>query len=142
MGHCAMCRWYWAQALPSHTLWIEPATALTVTEGQEHVKSWTVEKLSRNLRGTASVQFCDQCGTNINVRFADPGAKFTLMWPFNFKFDEWGDSKIPRHGSSDLFVPRFHAHYENRFMDVEDSLPKLADIWLDGMDVMDNAGNR
>eukprot|EP00420_Gonyaulax_spinifera_P016918 CAMPEP_0197913310 /NCGR_PEP_ID=MMETSP1439-20131203/76451_1 /TAXON_ID=66791 /ORGANISM="Gonyaulax spinifera, Strain CCMP409" /LENGTH=589 /DNA_ID=CAMNT_0043535163 /DNA_START=82 /DNA_END=1851 /DNA_ORIENTATION=- len=138
--HCSMCRWYLAQANPSHTLWIEPATALTVTEGHEHLKQWTVERLSRNLRGQATVYFCGSCGTNINVRFSDPGAKMTLMWPWNFKFEEWGGTP-PRHGYAEIFCPRFHAHYENRSVDAEDSLPKLADIWLEGMAVTNNTGD-
>jgi len=138
--HCAMCRWYWAQANPSQTLWIEPRNAVTITSGAEYVKHWTVEELARNLRGTADVYFCSHCGTNINVKFADPGAEFTLMWPYNFDFPEFG-SKPERHGYSEVLKPRFHAHYENRSIDAEDSLPKLADVWLSGMALMNNTGD-
>lgn len=147
--HCHMCRQYWSQATPTETLWISPATAVTVTAGEEHVKCWTVEKLTRNLRGQATVYFCANCGTNTNVRFSDPNANFTLMWPNNFKYEEWGDlsgkgdnaGAKARHGFSDVLRPRFHAHYENRSVDVEDSLPKLADVFFEGMDLMNNKGD-
>merc|ERR1712086_1001056 len=142
--HCHMCRKYWSQMCPTHTLWVQPATAVSVTSGSEHVKSWTVEKLSRNLRGQANVNFCGSCGTPINVEFSDPNATFTLMWPKNFSLDEWGDTTgkgdKSRHGFVDMFKPRFHAHYENRSYDFEDSLPKLADIWLEGLPTMNNKG--
>jgi hypothetical protein len=147
--HCHMCRKYWSQATPTETLWIQPSTAVTVTAGQEHYASWTVEKLTRNLRGQATCHFCRNCGTNLNVTFSDPNASFTLMWPNNFKYDEWGDlsgkganaGTKARHGYAKMFCPRFHAHYENRSVDVEDSLPKLADIFLEGQPLMNNAGD-
>lgn len=142
--HCHMCRRYWSQACPTETLWISPATAVSVVSGAEHVKSWTVDKLSRNLRGQANVNFCGSCGTPINVEFSDPNATFTLMWPKNFTADEWGDTSgkgdKSRHGFFEMFQPRFHAHYENRACDFEDSLPKLADIWLEGLPTMNNKG--
>jgi len=143
--HCHMCRKYWSQCCPTHTLWVQPATAVSVTSGAEHVKSWTVDKLSRNLRGQANVNFCGNCGTPINVEFSDPNGTFTLMWPYNFDVNEWGDTSgkgdKARHGDHDMFRPRFHAHYENRSVDAEDSLPKLADIWLEGLPMMNNAGD-
>jgi len=142
--HCHMCRKYWSQMCPTHTLWVQPATAVSVTSGSEHVKSWTVEKLSRNLRGQANVNFCGNCGTPINVEFSDPNGTFTLMWPYNFDVNEWGDTSgkgdKARHGDFEMFRPRFHAHYENRSVDAEDNLPKLADIWLEGLPTMNNAG--
>lgn len=152
MCHCAMCRKYWAQDVPTHCLWIKDENALTVTQGQELLKSWTVERLSRNLRGQATVFFCGNCGTPTNVKFSDPNAGFTLMWPYNFHLDEWyaktdykdaGGKNPWRHGSAathPILRPRFHAHYENRAADVEDSLPKLADIWFEGTPLMNNKG--
>jgi len=142
--HCHMCRKYWSQTTPTETCWVHPANALTITEGQEHVKTWTVEELSRNLRGQGTVTFCGSCGTNINVNFSDPNAIFTLMWPYNFNYAEWGDlagrGDKARHGDIDMFRPRFHAHYENRAVDMDDGLPKLADIWLEGMPLMNATG--
>ena len=128
-----------------HALGGAAGGALTVTAGKENLKQWTVERLSRNLRGSATVDFCDNCGTNINVQFADPGAKFTLMWPFNFRYHEWDDTpanykKVPRHGFAELLRPLSHAHDNNRSVDAEDSLPKLADIWMEDTELMNNSG--
>jgi len=143
--HCHMCRRYWSQATPTPTLWVRPAHCLTVTKGEEYLGSWTVEKLSRNLRGQATVQFCKACGTNIDVNFSDPAGDFALMWPNNFKYDEWGDisgkGDKARHGYAEMFKPRFHAHYENRAYDIDDSLPKLADIWMEGLPMMNSQGD-
>jgi len=142
--HCHMCRKYWGQETPSHVLWIWPETAVTFTAGREHLSLHNVEKLANNLRGAATVNFCNNCGTNINVEFSDPNGTFTLMWPYNFNYQQWGDvsgkGDKARHGFSEVFRPRFHAHYENRSVDSEDGLPKLADIWLEGMPMMNNAG--
>jgi len=144
MCHCHMCRMHWGQATPSHVLWIQPETAVTFTSGHENLAMHIVPKLSRNLRGQATVKFCKNCGTNINVEFSDPNATFTLMWPYNFKLPEWGDKSAQgdkaRHGFSEVLRPRFHAHYENRAVDWHDGLPKLADIWLEGMPLMNDAG--
>jgi len=143
--HCHMCRKFWAQTVPAHTLWMKPETAVTFTAGHEYLSLYVVEKLSRNLRGQGFVNFCSHCGTKINVEFSDPNATFTLMWPYNFKYPEWGD--VPggrgdkaRHGYSEMFRPRFHAHYENRPYDSYDGLLKLADIWLEDMPLMNDAG--
>jgi hypothetical protein len=142
--HCHMCRKFFAQTTPTETLWIQPATALSITQGEEYYASWTVDKLSRNLRGEGYPHFAKCCGTPIHVRLSDPNATFTLMWPYNFNYEEWGDlsgkGDKARHGYVDMFRPRFHAHYENRAVDVADDLLKLADIWLEGMPLMNNAG--
>lgn len=144
--HCHMCRKYFAQGTPQHILWVRPRTAVTVTEGKEHLSTWTMNELSHNLRGEATISFASCCGTSINVNFSDPSGDFTLMWPYNFIYEEWGDLKTQRgakarHGIDEVFIPRFHAHYENRSHDHEDTLPKLADIWLEGMPLMDNNGD-
>lgn len=144
--HCHMCRMYWSQGTPQHILWVQPETAVSITGGAEHVKTWTMDKLSHNLRGEATITFAACCGTNINVNFSDPNGTFTLMWPYNFSYAEWGDLKTgrgakARHGIVEKFLPRFHAHYENRSHDHEDTLPKLADIWLEDMPLMDNKGD-
>jgi len=144
MCHCHMCRRYWSEQCPTHTLWIWGD--LTVTKGKELHTSYDIPKLSRNLRGTATVNFFTCCGTKTNVLFGDPsgGKPFTLMWPGNFLYEEWGNvsgkGDKSRHGYADVLAPRFHAHYENRSVDVEDTLPKLADIWVDEMPVMNNKG--
>lgn len=144
MCHCHMCRRYWGESTPSHIVWIQPETAMTVTAGHEHLSLYVVEKLSHNLRGTGYVKFCKNCGTRLNVEFSDPNGTFTLMWPFNFTFPEWGDTSgkgdKARHGYSEVMRPRFHAHYENRTVDSYDGLPKLADIWLEGLPVLNDAG--
>lgn len=144
--HCHMCRKYWAQGTPQHVLWVRPENAVTITEGQEYHKTWTMKKLSHNLRGEGHIHFAGCCGTVINVNFSDPNGTFTLLFPYNFTYDEWGDLKTQRgnkarHGLPDEFLPRFHAHYENRSHDHEDTLPKLADIWLEDMPLMNNAGD-
>jgi hypothetical protein len=142
--HCHMCRKYWGQHTPAHCLWIQPETAVTFTAGHEYLSLHIVEKLSRNLRGQAFVKFCKNCGTNINVEFSDPNGTFTLMWPYNFNFPECGDTSgggdKARHGFAEVLRPRFHAHYENRAVDAYDGLPKLADIWLEGLPVLNDAG--
>jgi len=142
--HCHMCRKHWAEGCPTHVCWVQPETAVTFTSGHEHLGVYNVEKLSHNLRGSATVSFCKNCGTKINVEFSDPNAKFTLMFPYNFHYGEWGDTSgrgdKARHGYSEVLRPRFHAHYENRAVDAEDGLPKLADIWVEGMPLMNNAG--
>lgn len=137
---------YWSQGTPQHILWVRPATAVSITDGMEHLKTWTMDKLSHNLRGEGIISFAECCGTNINVNFSDPNGTFTLMWPYNFEFPEWGDLQTQRgnkarHGIIDVFQPRFHAHYENRSHDHEDTLPKLADIWLEDMPLMNNQGD-
>merc|ERR1711957_603268 len=76
--HCHMCRKYWSQMCPTHTLWVQPATAVSVTSGSEHVKSWTVEKLSRNLRGQANVNFCGLI-TSTSTNGATHPAKVTKL---------------------------------------------------------------
>jgi hypothetical protein len=62
-----------------------------------------------------------------------------------FDAEEWGDTSgkgdKARHGMYEMFRPRFHAHYENRSFDCEDTLPKLADIWLEGLPMMNNRGD-
>jgi hypothetical protein len=143
--HCHMCRRYWSQTVPTETLWVQPATALSITEGKENYTSWTVEKLSRNLRGEGHVNFAKCCGTPLHVQFSDPNATFTLMWPYNFTYQEWGETSgkgdKSRHGDVPMFRPRFHAHYENRATDAADNLLKLADIWLEDMPLMNNKGD-
>jgi hypothetical protein len=144
--HCHMCRRYYSQGTPQHILWVRPETAVTITEGEEYHASWTMEKLSHNLRGESTQHFASCCGTPINVNFSDPNGDFTLMWPYNFNYPEWGDLKTgrgakARHGIIEMFRPRFHAHYENRSHDHEDTLPKLADIWLPDMPMMNNGGD-
>jgi len=144
--HCHMCRKYWSQGTPQHIVWVQPQTAVTVTEGVKFLNTWTMDKLSHNLRGSATISFASCCGTNLNVNFADPNAQFTLLWPDNFTYPEWGDLKTgrgakARHGDLAVMRPRFHAHYENRSHDHEDTLPKLADIWLEGMPMMNNLGD-
>lgn len=142
--HCHMCRRHWCQGTPAHVLWVQPETALTFTAGREYLQIRIVEKLENNLRGSATVNFCKECGTNINVEFSDPNATFTLMWPYNFSYSQWGDlsgkGDKARHGYSEILRPRFHAHYENRAMDAQDDLLKLADVWLEGMPLMNNTG--
>merc|ERR1711865_156258 len=143
--HCHMCRKYWSQGTPQHITWVQPQTAVTITEGVKLLNTWTMDKLSHNLRGEATISFASCCGTNINVNFSDPNAQFTLLWPDNFSYPEWGDTKTgrgakARHGDLEVLRPRFHAHYENRSHDHEDTLPKLADIWLPGMPLMNNSG--
>jgi hypothetical protein len=140
-----MCRKYWSQGSPQHILWVRPETAVTITGGKDYHTTWTMDKLSHNLRGEATIHFASCCGTPINVNFSDPNGTFTLVWPYNFKYEEFGDLKTgrgakARHGYLEMFRPRFHAHYENRSHDHEDTLPKLADIWLEGMPLMDNSG--
>jgi len=144
MCHCHMCRRYWSEQCPTHTIWVWGE--LTMTKGKEFHSSYHIPKLSRNLRGTATVNFCTCCGTKTNVLFGDPsgGKPFTLLWPGNFLYEEWGNvsgkGDKARHGYAEVLRPRFHAHYENRSVDVEDTLPKLADIWVDNMPVMNNKG--
>jgi len=143
--HCHMCRKYWSQGTPQHIAWVQPQTAVQVTEGLKYLQTWNMNKLSHNLRGEATIYFASCCGTNINVTFSDPNGQFTLMWPYNFTEPEWGDLTTgrgakARHGLDPIFRPRFHAHYENRARDFEDTLPKLADIWLEDMPLMNNQG--
>lgn len=133
--HCKNCSRN-RGANPVHCILVQPRDCLTITKGEDKIRMFTTDLGM----GPMDRSFCVECGCMIwqgprEIRgFGKPCPWKTFM-PTCFRFEQGEKgAKLPRR-----LLPWVHFNYENRLMDVDDTLPKFDSF--PGLGVVSNGGH-
>ncbi|MEZ0367870.1 MAG: GFA family protein [Candidatus Sericytochromatia bacterium] len=101
--HCNDCRHWSAGPVNAFTLW--PTSAVTVTQGEEHLGTY-------NKTPGSSRKWCTKCGGHVFT--GHPGWDLVDVYA----------ATIPDFG----FQPGVHVHYQYSVLPIKDGLPKMKDL--------------
>ena len=106
--HCHSCRKWHAAPINAWAIW--PNEAVEFTQGQEHLKTFTLNQ-EGEISNRISCAVCGGCVANIK-----PNISMTVVYPMTLDESDY------------VFSPAMHIFYDERALDINDELPKFADV--------------